>query len=150
MCGDCFFHLRTLLVCNRQLHPSNVCTDSTLVPLMHSHLLRTPPSLCRDKGIFGVAMCGQHAVGIASAHEYRTCAPPLYVDLVRTRVRRVRGILGWTSPMLFHRTANVASSAFIGSSGFTTFCQARFQRLPQACFVLPRPTKTYHSCGHVC
>ena len=135
MCGDCFFfnltHLRALLVRNRQLHPSNVCTHSTLAPLMHSHLLRTPPSLCRDKGIWGgVAMCGQHAVGIASAHEYRTCAPPLYVDLVRTRVRRVRGILGWTSPMLFHRNANVASSAFIGSSGFTTFCQARFQRLP--------------------
>jgi hypothetical protein len=137
MCGDCFFHLRTLLVRNRQLHPSNVCTDSTLAPLMHSHLLRTPPSLCRDKGIFGVGLpCADSTL----------LGLPLLTNIEHTRPRytliscaRVLGacVEFWAGQAQCYFTATPTwhSSAFIGSSGFTTFCQARFQRLPQVLFV---------------
>ena len=153
MCGDCFFfnltHLRTLLVRNRQLHPSNVCTDSTLAPLMHSHLLRTPPSLCRDKAYLGWPCADSALLGL-----------PLLTNIEHARPRytliscaRVLGacVEFWAGLAQCYFTATPTWHRVLSSAvaGLPHFARPGFN-VCLKCFVLPTPTKTYHSCGHVC
>ena len=151
MCGDCFFHLRTLLVRNRQLHPSNVCTDSTLVPLMHSHLLRTPPSLCHDKGIFGVGWpCADSTLLRLPLLTNIEHARPRYTLISCARVLGAcvefwAGLAQcyFTATPTWHRVLSsaVAVLPHFAKPGFNVCLML---------FVVHRPTKTDHSYGYVC